>query len=110
MPCPIRMGPEPSTTIFFFLDACRAKFSACLVILRFIMKGRCAVLSTQPERRENWPPGEIDPMTKVIRPATADDARACCDIYAPIVLNTHTSFELEPPDEGEMRQRIVATL
>src|SRR6266571_4964360 len=49
-------------------------------------------------------------MTKVIRPATADDAEACRAIYAPIVSYTHTSFELEPPDAVEMRGRIVETL
>jgi len=45
-----------------------------------------------------------------IRVATPDDARAVAAIYAPIVAGTVISFELDPPSEQEMRQRIEATL
>ena len=45
-----------------------------------------------------------------IRTATSDDAAAVLAIYAPIVLTTTISFELEPPSAAEMRNRIVATL
>ena len=45
-----------------------------------------------------------------IRPATPDDAQAVLAIYAPIVRDTAISFELEPPDLGEIRARIEKTL
>ncbi len=45
-----------------------------------------------------------------IRVATPDDAGACLAIYAPYVRDTAVSFELEPPDEAEMRRRIEKTL
>jgi phosphinothricin acetyltransferase len=41
-----------------------------------------------------------------IRLATEDDAADCLAIYAPIVLTTAISFELEPPSLEEMRRRI----
>ena len=43
-----------------------------------------------------------------IRDATAADAAACAAIYAPYVLDTSVSFELEPPSEAEMAERIAA--
>jgi phosphinothricin acetyltransferase len=45
-----------------------------------------------------------------IRPVTPDDAAALAAIYAPIVLETAISFELEAPDASEMRARIAKTL
>jgi len=45
-----------------------------------------------------------------IRVATPLDADAVAAIYAPVVLETPISFELEPPTVDEMRRRIVATL
>jgi phosphinothricin acetyltransferase len=45
-----------------------------------------------------------------IRLATPDDAAAVLAIYAPIVRDTATSFELEPPDVDEMGRRIDETL
>lgn len=44
------------------------------------------------------------------RTATAADAQAITDIYAPIVASTVISFELEPPTVDEMRARILSTL
>ena len=41
-----------------------------------------------------------------IRAADADDAEQIAAIYAPIVLDTAISFELEPPTPAEMRERI----
>ncbi len=46
----------------------------------------------------------------MIRVATPDDAPAFAAIYAPIVTETHISFEEHAPGEAEMRERIVATL
>lgn len=46
----------------------------------------------------------------VIRMAELSDAPAICAIYAPIVRDTVISFELEPPDTGEMRARMKATM
>jgi len=43
-----------------------------------------------------------------IRLATADDAAAIASIYAPYVTGSAVSFETEPPDEVEMRSRILA--
>ena len=43
-----------------------------------------------------------------IRDATAADAGVCAAIYAPYVLQTTISFELEPPTAGEMAERIAA--
>jgi phosphinothricin acetyltransferase len=45
-----------------------------------------------------------------IRFATPADAAQVQAIYAPFVRDTPISFELEPPDEAEMRARIVKTL
>jgi L-amino acid N-acyltransferase YncA len=45
-----------------------------------------------------------------IRLATAGDARAVADIYAPNVAGSIISFESEPPGEKEMRRRIEGTL
>ena len=43
------------------------------------------------------------------RPATEADAPAIREIYAPIVLDTHTSFETEVPAAAEMARRIRTT-
>ena len=43
-----------------------------------------------------------------IRLATAEDAAAIAAIYAPFVSDSAVSFETEPPDEAEMRARILA--
>jgi len=45
-----------------------------------------------------------------IRVATPDDAEAIAAIYAPIVLATVISFEIEPPSTGEMSSRIASTV
>ena len=42
-----------------------------------------------------------------LRPATPDDAAGVAAIYAPYVRETPISFEIEPPDAGEMRRRIA---
>ena len=44
----------------------------------------------------------------IVRDATAADAAACAAIYAPYVLQTWVSFELEPPTAAEMAARIAA--
>jgi phosphinothricin acetyltransferase len=41
-----------------------------------------------------------------VRPAGPHDAAGCAAIYAPFVRDSWISFELEPPDEGEMARRI----
>ncbi|MFI9487177.1 GNAT family N-acetyltransferase [Promicromonospora sp. NPDC052451] len=46
-------------------------------------------------------------MDLMIRPATADDAAACADIYGFYVRHTHVSFETEPPGTAEMARRIA---
>jgi L-amino acid N-acyltransferase YncA len=43
-----------------------------------------------------------------VRDATPDDAAACAAVYAPYVTGTAVTFELEPPDAGEMARRIAA--
>src|SRR5689334_17773469 len=49
-------------------------------------------------------------MTRLIRLARTDDARAIQAIYAPVVSHTPISFETTPPSIEEMRQRIEQTL
>ncbi len=46
----------------------------------------------------------------VIRSATAGDAAAIAQIYAPFVTDTAISFEETPPDTSEMAGRIEKTL
>lgn len=46
----------------------------------------------------------------MIRLATADDATAIAEIYAPIVTRTPISFEEIAPDAAEMRTRILKTM
>jgi L-amino acid N-acyltransferase YncA len=45
-------------------------------------------------------------MEKRIRSADIADAEAVCNIYAPFVSNTATSFESVPPETAVMEQRI----
>jgi phosphinothricin acetyltransferase len=49
-------------------------------------------------------------MAALIRLATERDADTVHAIYAPVVLESATSFELEPPTVDEMRGRIAKTL
>jgi L-amino acid N-acyltransferase YncA len=49
-------------------------------------------------------------MGSRIRLATDSDAAAISDLYRPIVESTFISFEMEPPDQEEMRRRIADTL
>jgi L-amino acid N-acyltransferase YncA len=42
-----------------------------------------------------------------IRPATAADASACAEIYAPYVTGTGISFEAEPPTPSQFSERIA---
>jgi len=46
-------------------------------------------------------------VDRVVRDATAEDAAGCAALYAPYVLSTAISFELEPPDESAMASRIA---
>jgi L-amino acid N-acyltransferase YncA len=47
--------------------------------------------------------------TMLIRDASAEhDAETCAAIYAPYVLGTAITFEIEPPSPAEMAARIVA--
>jgi phosphinothricin acetyltransferase len=46
----------------------------------------------------------------IIRLATEADAGQILAIYAPFCRDTPVSFELEPPTEEEMRQRVVSTM
>ncbi|GAB5535555.1 MAG: GNAT family N-acetyltransferase [Rubricoccaceae bacterium] len=45
-----------------------------------------------------------------IRLASPTDARAIASIYAPVVMDTATSFEMEPPDAAEMERRMAVVL
>jgi L-amino acid N-acyltransferase YncA len=47
---------------------------------------------------------------RLVRDATAGDAAACAEIYAPYVRDTAVSFELEPPTVPETATRIAAAL
>lgn len=52
-------------------------------------------------------PGPTDAMTDqlILRDATTDDIAAITTIYRDAVLNGTASFELNPPDQDEMRAR-----
>jgi L-amino acid N-acyltransferase YncA len=51
----------------------------------------------------------ISAMSEIhIRPATASDVSAIAAIYRPAVLKGTATFELEPPSEAEMKQRLDA--
>lgn len=43
-----------------------------------------------------------------VRPATAEDAAACAGIYRPFVTDSWISFEIDPPDEITMAERMAA--
>ncbi|MCC7528819.1 MAG: N-acetyltransferase [Candidatus Melainabacteria bacterium] len=45
-----------------------------------------------------------------IRLATSNDAQSVLDIYAPYCLKSPATFEIQPPDVGEIRNRIDKTL
>jgi len=47
-------------------------------------------------------------IAPTVRPATAADVAAIAAIYRPAVLTGTASFELEPPEEAEMRRRFEA--
>ena len=47
---------------------------------------------------------------RIVRLATPDDARQVVEIYGPVVEKTCISFEIEPPGETVMRERISSTL
>jgi L-amino acid N-acyltransferase YncA len=49
-------------------------------------------------------------MPPSIRLATESDAASIAGIYRPVVESTAISFEVEPPDEEEMRRRIDETM
>jgi len=49
-------------------------------------------------------------MDLSVREATPDDAAACAAVYAPYVVETAISFEVEPPSAHEMGRRIQAAL
>lgn len=49
-------------------------------------------------------------MTGTVRVATVGDAEAIANIYAPIVEETHLSFETTPPSTDEIAARIRNTL
>lgn len=52
---------------------------------------------------------EGPPALQRVRAASPQDAGACAAIYAPYVSETAVSFELEPPGEPEMAERIAAS-
>jgi L-amino acid N-acyltransferase YncA len=49
-------------------------------------------------------------MAVQIRVASPADGAGVADVYRPYVEQTSISFEVDPPDEGEMAQRIGGTL
>lgn len=49
-------------------------------------------------------------MSVTIRLATVDDAETICQIYAPIVRDTHISFEQDIPPTREIAKRISKTM
>jgi L-amino acid N-acyltransferase YncA len=56
--------------------------------------------------QSNTPSWQSFVMTMTIRPATIDDATAIQAIYAHHVLNGTGTFEIEPPDLGDIQARM----
>jgi len=52
----------------------------------------------------------MEPADYVVRDATIDDATSCASIYGPYVTGTAVTFETEPPEPGEMANRIAEAL
>ena len=52
----------------------------------------------------------MEQRATMIRPAQVDDGAAVASVYAPYVRDTPVSFEVEPPTEATMTERINATL
>lgn len=44
----------------------------------------------------------------MVRPATSDDAEACAAVYAPYVIDTAITFEVDPPSSADFIRRIAA--
>jgi L-amino acid N-acyltransferase YncA len=59
---------------------------------------------------EGWTVTLTEEMKPAVRLATAQDAAAIASIYRPFVESTIVSFELDPPGEREMGERINTTL
>ncbi len=49
-------------------------------------------------------------MSVFLRVASSGDAAAIAEIYAPYVLNSAATFELEPPDAAEIMLRMAAVM
>lgn len=65
------------------------------------------------DRRPAGGPGRQacdDGRVTTLRLATPDDAAACAAIYAPAVLDTAITFEIDPPAQREMARRIGLAL
>lgn len=58
--------------------------------------------------RAGWENPPVTGPLPRIRRATPADGAACAAIYAPYVLGTAITFEVEPPDAAEMGRRIEA--
>jgi len=53
---------------------------------------------------------EGNPLPRLVRPATPADAQSCLEIYAPVVLNSHSSFETRVPDAETYSRRIAGIM
>jgi phosphinothricin acetyltransferase len=49
-------------------------------------------------------------MSTILRLAAPDDAPSILDIYGPLVRDSPVSFELQPPTEEQMRERVTHIL
>jgi phosphinothricin acetyltransferase len=72
--------------------------------------GSPEALVRRRDRDSAYPTGDdLSHMTPMIRAATEADGGALVDIYAPVVEDTHVSFETTPPDADEMARRVRET-
>ena len=54
--------------------------------------------------------GDMTSASTVVRGASGRDGAACAAIYAPYVISTAITFEIDPPSAAEMSARITAAV
>ncbi len=75
-----------------------------------MLSAASAQLGPSPVRSGSATLHGMEQQAHVIRPAQADDGAAVAAVYGPYVRNTPVSFEVEPPTDAAMTERITGTL
>lgn len=91
------------------LDAAEPEHATCVAVTFHSLRARSVrSIIGAPESDTVRRSDMVAPVQ--LRIATPDDARAIAAIYAPVVVDTAISFELEPPTETGMHWRLIGTL